>query len=204
MTGFIPDAECDVSRPPTQGDHWMRDRATGSATAVFGVPIAPITSGVQPCMPGAPCGAQQARTSLRTMAGRAPRGNNAGHRSAVRCGHGLPAMPARLGCYLLAVGRLRRSPGPVGLSASRPVPLLAGRRCGRSRPGGSCRFPVTRGRAAGLTDRRSERATLDQLVDAVQGGQSRALVIRGDPGVGKTVLLDYLAGQARDRTATCR
>jgi DNA-binding CsgD family transcriptional regulator len=56
---------------------------------------------------------------------------------------------------------------------------------------------VTRGRAAGLTDRRSERAALDRVVDAVRGGQSRVLVMRGDPGVGKTVLLDYLAGQAR-------
>jgi DNA-binding CsgD family transcriptional regulator len=56
---------------------------------------------------------------------------------------------------------------------------------------------VTRVRVAGLTDRRSERDVLDRLVDAVLGGQSRALVVRGDPGVGKTVLLDYLAGRAR-------
>src|ERR1700751_225602 len=38
---------------------------------------------------------------------------------------------------------------------------------------------------------------LDRLVDAVRAGESRVLVIRGDPGVGKTVLLDYLVGQAR-------
>jgi type I site-specific restriction endonuclease len=43
-----------------------------------------------------------------------------------------------------------------------------------------------RGRAAGLTDRRSEREALDRLVEAVRDGQSRALVVRGDPGVGKT------------------
>ncbi|HEV2251633.1 MAG TPA: ATP-binding protein, partial [Streptosporangiaceae bacterium] len=48
----------------------------------------------------------------------------------------------------------------------------------------------------GLTDRRSERAALDRLVKAVRGGQSRALVVRGEPGVGKTVLLDYLARAA--------
>src|SRR6516162_9063732 len=52
------------------------------------------------------------------------------------------------------------------------------------------------GRAMGLMDRVSERGALDQLIEAVQAGQSRALVVRGDPGVGKTVLLDYLAGQA--------
>ena len=37
---------------------------------------------------------------------------------------------------------------------------------------------------------------LDRLLDAVRGGESRALVVRGEPGVGKTALLDYLAEQA--------
>jgi hypothetical protein len=37
---------------------------------------------------------------------------------------------------------------------------------------------------------------LDQLLDAVRGGAGRALVVRGEPGVGKTALLDYLAEQA--------
>jgi DNA-binding CsgD family transcriptional regulator len=53
-----------------------------------------------------------------------------------------------------------------------------------------------RGRAAGLTDRRSEREMLDQLLGSVRAGESRALVVRGDPGVGKTALLDYLVDQA--------
>ena len=55
-----------------------------------------------------------------------------------------------------------------------------------------------RGRATGLTNRISERHALDRLVDAVRAGESRALVMRGEPGVGKTVLLDYLAGRASD------
>jgi hypothetical protein len=55
---------------------------------------------------------------------------------------------------------------------------------------------VTWGLAEGLTGRRSERDALDRLVAAVRGGQSRALVVRGDPGVGKTALLDYLAHRA--------
>ncbi|MGP7998326.1 MAG: ATP-binding protein [Streptosporangiaceae bacterium] len=50
-----------------------------------------------------------------------------------------------------------------------------------------------RGRAPALTDRRSERAILDQLLDAVRAGESPVLVVHGAPGVGKTVLLDYLA-----------
>jgi DNA-binding CsgD family transcriptional regulator len=59
-----------------------------------------------------------------------------------------------------------------------------------------------RGRVTGLMDRRSERDALDRLIEAVQTGQSRAMVVRGDPGVGKTALLDYLAGRASD--AGCR
>jgi DNA-binding CsgD family transcriptional regulator len=37
---------------------------------------------------------------------------------------------------------------------------------------------------------------LEQLVAAVHGGESRALVLHGDPGAGKTALLEYLAGRA--------
>ena len=55
---------------------------------------------------------------------------------------------------------------------------------------------VRRRRALGLTGRRSERGVLDRLVQAVRDSESRVLVVRGDPGVGKTVLLEYLAGQA--------
>src|ERR1700722_4703843 len=53
-----------------------------------------------------------------------------------------------------------------------------------------------RGRVTELTDRLSERAELDRLVDTVRAGESRVLVVRGDPGVGKTVLLDHLADRA--------
>jgi DNA-binding CsgD family transcriptional regulator len=53
------------------------------------------------------------------------------------------------------------------------------------------------GRAgAGLMDRLGERAVLDRFVAEVRSGQGQALVVRGEPGVGKTVLLDYLAGLA--------
>jgi ABC-type transport system involved in cytochrome c biogenesis ATPase subunit len=37
---------------------------------------------------------------------------------------------------------------------------------------------------------------LGQLVADVCAGESRALVVHGEPGVGKTALLEYLAGQA--------
>ena len=48
----------------------------------------------------------------------------------------------------------------------------------------------------GLTDRRAERGVLDGLVEAVRAGESRVLVVHGEPGVGKTALLEYLAGRA--------
>jgi DNA-binding CsgD family transcriptional regulator len=40
-----------------------------------------------------------------------------------------------------------------------------------------------------LHDRRSEREVLGRLLEAVRGGQSRVLVMCGEPGVGKTALL---------------
>ena len=45
-------------------------------------------------------------------------------------------------------------------------------------------------------DRQAECGVLDQLINAVQAGGSRVLVVRGEPGVGKSALLDYLAGRA--------
>jgi len=48
-----------------------------------------------------------------------------------------------------------------------------------------------------LVDRLGERAALGRLIEAVRAGQGRALVVRGDPGAGKTVLLEYLAGRGR-------
>ena len=38
----------------------------------------------------------------------------------------------------------------------------------------------------GLTDRRAERGVLDGLAEAARAGDSRVLVVHGEPGVGKT------------------
>jgi DNA-binding CsgD family transcriptional regulator len=51
-----------------------------------------------------------------------------------------------------------------------------------------------------LHGRRGECEMLDRLVADVRAGQSRVLVLRGEPGTGKTALLDYLA----QRAAGCR
>ncbi|HEV2258911.1 MAG TPA: ATP-binding protein, partial [Streptosporangiaceae bacterium] len=47
-----------------------------------------------------------------------------------------------------------------------------------------------------LLDRLPERAALSQLLDAARAGRSGALVVRGEPGVGKTALLDWAIGSA--------
>ena len=49
-----------------------------------------------------------------------------------------------------------------------------------------------------LSGRAAECAVLDGLLDAVRTGESRALVVSGEPGVGKTALLDYAMGSASD------
>ncbi|MEA2283321.1 MAG: hypothetical protein QOK21_3928, partial [Solirubrobacteraceae bacterium] len=48
----------------------------------------------------------------------------------------------------------------------------------------------------GLRGRRRERRTLDELLGAVRAGESRVLVVRGEPGVGKTALLEYVVERA--------
>jgi len=47
-----------------------------------------------------------------------------------------------------------------------------------------------------MTGRRVECGVLDQLIGVVRAGESRALAVHGEPGVGKTALLEYLAVQA--------
>src|SRR5258707_1398762 len=71
--------------------------------------------------------------------------------------------------------------------------------------GGSCQL-IGRVRAAmstsgsrpgtGLLDRHGERAVLDGVLDQARGGTSAVLVVRGEPGIGKTALLDYAADRA--------
>jgi predicted ATPase len=55
-----------------------------------------------------------------------------------------------------------------------------------------------RGDGGGLLGRRAECAALDQIVAAIREGESRVLVVRGDAGVGKSALLEYMARSARN------
>src|SRR5262245_4693466 len=47
-----------------------------------------------------------------------------------------------------------------------------------------------------LLDRIGERGTLDRLLADVREGQSAVLVVRGEPGIGKSALLRYAAERA--------
>src|SRR5215469_12383811 len=47
-----------------------------------------------------------------------------------------------------------------------------------------------------LLGRVTERAALDELVAGVRASQSRALLLRGEAGVGKSALLEYLGQHA--------
>ena len=57
-----------------------------------------------------------------------------------------------------------------------------------------------RGGLATLRGRRTESAVLDGMIAAVRQGESRSLVLRGEAGIGKTALLEYLVESASDLT----
>ena len=64
---------------------------------------------------------------------------------------------------------------------------------------------VVGAQAGRLLGRQRERAVLDRLLDTARSGHGAVLVVHGDPGVGKTALLEYaveaalgLPGRPRD------
>jgi DNA-binding CsgD family transcriptional regulator len=49
-----------------------------------------------------------------------------------------------------------------------------------------------------LLDRQRERAVFDGLLEDLRSGRGRVLVVRGEAGVGKSALLEYMTGAAAD------
>jgi ABC-type transport system involved in cytochrome c biogenesis ATPase subunit len=52
----------------------------------------------------------------------------------------------------------------------------------------------------GLRGRASECSLLDDFLGAVRRGEGQALVVRGEAGIGKTALMEYLVASTSDRT----
>ena len=49
-----------------------------------------------------------------------------------------------------------------------------------------------------LLGRDAEAAQIDDLLEGIRAGESRALVVLGEPGIGKSALLDYAASRSHD------
>src|SRR5690349_6027085 len=87
---------------------------------------------------------------------------------------------------------------PTRCSRIRQWPVVAGDARCTVRVGPMSTYSPIQPRAAELTGRRREIDALDALIEAVRAGESQALVVRGEPGVGKTALLDYVVEHASD------
>ena len=76
------------------------------------------------------------------------------------------------------------------------------RGCNGARAGGAIDgLPASAiGSCVSLLGRAEECALLDALIADVRRGESRSLVIKGEAGIGKTALVEYLAGSAPDVT----
>ena len=57
---------------------------------------------------------------------------------------------------------------------------------------------VVSAQAGGLLGRQRERAVLERLLDTARNGHGSVLVVHGDPGVGKTALLQYAVEAGQD------
>src|SRR5919201_6303430 len=55
----------------------------------------------------------------------------------------------------------------------------------------------------GLVGREAEQQSLDALLCGARNGRGAALVLRGEPGIGKTTLLAHAAQGASDMTLLC-
>src|SRR5271170_1800938 len=110
----------------------------------------------------------------------------------------MPSAPYHLSIGAVRAGALfssplQRSDEPSSRQVRRAIAAAIGVR----EPGGWCyprrRFHV---RPVMLLDRLPERAALSGLLEAARAGRSGVLVVRGEPGVGKTALLDWAVESA--------
>ncbi|HUQ01082.1 MAG TPA: BREX system ATP-binding domain-containing protein [Kofleriaceae bacterium] len=76
--------------------------------------------------------------------------------------------------------------------ARRPTAAAVVRRLG----GAPARTPAIRGRSARLVGRERELAALDDELEAVRRGGLRAVAVLGEPGIGKSALVEHAAARA--------
>jgi hypothetical protein len=93
--------------------------------------------------------------------------------------------------FIEACDRDRRAAGAEARVMPWPHRGAIGSVPGRRPPSG------LQGPAWELRGRRREWDVPERLLKAVRCGESRVLVVRGEPGLGKTALLDYLVEHAR-------
>jgi len=92
---------------------------------------------------------------------------------------------------------MRAVSGTPGVIRIRQWPVVAAcRRACTVRGWQMATISPARKRATEVIGRRSESDALDELVAAIRAGESRVLLLRGEPGMGKTALLEYTAEQA--------
>jgi AAA ATPase domain len=102
---------------------------------------------------------------------------------------GAAEMPASIGDS----GKLVTTSRSVALAGSHSEPLEQPESAGGGGPVGA----ISNGDAGpALRGRRREGDTLDRLFESARAGQSRVLILRGESGIGKSALLEYLVGRA--------
>jgi DNA-binding CsgD family transcriptional regulator len=89
---------------------------------------------------------------------------------------------------------------PSSATAPEPDRNGTGRYAVRRAAGGPSPASTIGGPGPRLWGRRSECEVLDRLLDELRAGTSSVLVLRGEAGIGKTALLEYLL----DRSSGCR
>jgi DNA-binding CsgD family transcriptional regulator len=109
--------------------------------------------------------------------------------STIEKASGAAEMPAQFRGYLV------RSDTPI----QHPLLAHASRR-GDTRVNASADASSNGHRAPALLGRRRECRTVDQLLESVRAGRSQVLIVRGESGVGKSALLEYLS----ERASGCR
>jgi DNA-binding CsgD family transcriptional regulator len=111
---------------------------------------------------------------------------------------GAKAGPVDPALGTLQTNRLRHRPGEFVTDLEHsPEALREGRHQVYDLAGPKLTLSPLRGTMM-LLDRRSERAVLDGLLGGARAGRSGVLVLLGDPGVGKTALLEYAIDSSAD------